>query len=59
MIHIILTAFPGVYADGKIYIDGGNTYVPRNGKTFYNTEAKDYGPGMRKFSLNLADHPTN
>ncbi|KAJ0146511.1 hypothetical protein CTA2_905 [Colletotrichum tanaceti] len=47
-----------VYADGKIYIDGGNTYVPRNGKTFYNTEAKDYGPGMRKFPLELSHHPT-
>ncbi|TQN67030.1 Kelch repeat-containing protein [Colletotrichum shisoi] len=46
-----------VYADGKIYIDGGNTYVPRNGKTFYNTEAKDYGSGMRKNFTNQESGP--
>jgi len=26
-----------VYADGKIYVDGGETYVPKNNGTFNNT----------------------
>jgi hypothetical protein len=36
----------GVYADGKIYIDGGNTYVPDDNATF-NT-ATGYEQGMSK-----------
>ncbi|OLN96473.1 Kelch repeat-containing protein-like protein 2 [Colletotrichum chlorophyti] len=50
-----------VYADGKIYIDGGNTYVPRNSKTFYNTEAGAHSLGMHTqlLVLDLSKNFTN
>ncbi|TDZ32659.1 Kelch repeat-containing protein [Colletotrichum spinosum] len=50
-----------VYAGGKIYIDGGNTYVPKGGKTFYNTGAEDWTPGMHTqlLVLDLSKNFTN
>ncbi|KAF9875115.1 kelch domain-containing protein [Colletotrichum karsti] len=50
--------YGGVYADGKIYIDGGNTYVPKGGNTFYNTEAGGYTAGMHN-QLLVLDLSTN
>ncbi|KAK3367258.1 hypothetical protein B0T24DRAFT_659294 [Lasiosphaeria ovina] len=35
-----------VFADGKIYIDGGNTYVPRANGSFSNTPAGAFIKGM-------------
>ncbi|KAJ3938676.1 uncharacterized protein N0V96_011407 [Colletotrichum fioriniae] len=50
-----------VLADGKIYVDGGNTYVPKNNKTFYNTEAGQYDAGMHTqlLVLDLSQNFTN
>ncbi|KAL0764874.1 hypothetical protein CaCOL14_012680 [Colletotrichum acutatum] len=50
-----------VLADGKIYVDGGNTYVPKNNKTFYNTEAGQYDGGMNTqiLVLDLSQNFTN
>ncbi|KUJ18536.1 uncharacterized protein LY89DRAFT_732095 [Mollisia scopiformis] len=35
-----------VYAEGKIYIDSGNTYIPNGNTTFYNTAVGDFIQGM-------------
>ncbi|KAF6826412.1 hypothetical protein CPLU01_09697 [Colletotrichum plurivorum] len=50
-----------ILADGKVYIDGGNTYVPKNGMTYYNTEAGDHQPGMHTqlLVLDLSKNFTN
>ncbi|KAL0937221.1 Kelch repeat-containing protein-like protein 2 [Colletotrichum truncatum] len=50
-----------VYANGKIYIDGGNTYVPRGGNTFYNTPAGGHTGGMHSqlLVLDLSKNFTN
>ncbi|KAK1700910.1 hypothetical protein BDP55DRAFT_2973 [Colletotrichum godetiae] len=50
-----------VLADGKIYVDGGNTYVPKNNKTFYNTEAGQFDGGMHSqlLVLDLSQDFTN
>ncbi|OHE99462.1 hypothetical protein CORC01_05262 [Colletotrichum orchidophilum] len=50
-----------VLADGKIYIDGGNTYVPKSGTTFYNTEPGAYDAGMHNqlLVLDLSENFTN
>ncbi|KAK2771939.1 cell wall anchored protein [Colletotrichum kahawae] len=50
-----------VYADGKIYIDGGNTYVPKANNTFYNTQAGAFTSGMHTqlLVLDLSKNFTN
>ncbi|KAF0324478.1 kelch domain-containing protein [Colletotrichum asianum] len=50
-----------VYADGKIYIDGGNTYVPKGNNTFYNTQAGAFTSGMHTqlLVLDLSKNFTN
>jgi hypothetical protein len=45
----------GTYADGKIYIDGGNIYVPSGLGTFYNTSSGAYSKGM-SLPLPTPDH---
>ncbi|KAK3372171.1 hypothetical protein B0H63DRAFT_483993 [Podospora didyma] len=42
-----------VYADGKIYIDGGNTYVPRNSGNFNTTAASQWVKGLNNHLLVL------
>lgn len=39
----------GVLADGKVYIDGGNTYIPNDNATFNNSYSGSYTLGMSKF----------
>ncbi|KAK3695844.1 hypothetical protein B0T22DRAFT_527103, partial [Podospora appendiculata] len=47
-----------VYADGKIYIDGGNTYVPRNNGSFNDTPTGEFIKGMNN-NLIVLDLSTN
>ena len=42
----VLTLHQGVLADGKIYIDGGNTYMPKYNGTFSTTDIGDWTAGM-------------
>jgi hypothetical protein len=42
--------YSGVYADGKIYIDGGNAYIPKGNTTFSDTAASDWTKGMSKMT---------
>lgn len=42
--------YSGVYADGKIYIDGGNAYTPKGNTTFTATSASGWTKGMSKMS---------
>jgi hypothetical protein len=50
-----------VYADGKIYIDGGNTYVPQGNGTFSTTAPGKYDQGMNGnlIVLDLSQNFTN
>ncbi|KAI9683890.1 MAG: hypothetical protein M1829_004225 [Trizodia sp. TS-e1964] len=44
----------GVLIDGvAIYIDGGNTYVPQNNGTFFNTQAARFDKGMNSFFIKI------
>ncbi|KAK5653711.1 hypothetical protein OQA88_8742 [Cercophora sp. LCS_1] len=42
-----------VYADGKIYIDGGETYSPKNNGTFNNTPEGNWTKGINNHLLVL------
>ena len=42
-----------VYADGKIYIDGGETYVPKNNGTFDTTPELEWTKGINNHVLVL------
>ncbi|CZR61606.1 uncharacterized protein PAC_11503 [Phialocephala subalpina] len=42
-----------VYVEGKIYIDGGNTYVPNGNTTFSNTASTQFSQGMNDVLLVL------
>ncbi|KAE9364056.1 hypothetical protein N431DRAFT_489847 [Stipitochalara longipes BDJ] len=50
-----------VYADGKIYVDGGNTYIPDNGTTFNTQPLGDFEQGMNDVILviDLSSNFTN
>ena len=41
------------FANGKIYIDGGNTYTPRNNQTYYNTPDGKFDQGMNGFLVEI------
>ncbi|KUJ19086.1 uncharacterized protein LY89DRAFT_731509 [Mollisia scopiformis] len=50
-----------VYVEGKIYIDGGNTYIPTGDTTFSNTSSTEYVQGMNDILLvlDLSNNFTN
>lgn len=51
--YCILTSSPitGVVADGKIYVDGGETYVPNNNGNFNTTPEGNFTKGISSCSL--------